>query len=91
VMADGSTITDLISDFAKHAFTLHWKAVNSSDLATIKSAYAALKAAPGTFLSPENMSYTVSHHPDSRRLTITSLYVAPGALRFDVQLRLREE
>ena len=90
-MADGSTITDLVNANAKRVFTLRWDAMTATEKDTLITAFAAIKTASGTFLSPENVSYTVTRHPDQHTLDFGVSTSAGGTeWRYSATLRLRE-
>jgi len=91
IMADGSTVTDLVRIDPKHRFTLFWRGLLPGQMVNIVNAFAAIKDTPGTFLSPSNSVYTVSIDPSSSELEIDTRLVAGGVMVYDVTMYLREE
>lgn len=89
-MADGSIVHDLVDSTARHLFRMRWELLTSTELGTIKTAYAAVKDTTGTFLSIENVSYTVTR-PDGAELRVDAVVTAGGDIKFNVAMELVED
>lgn len=89
-MADGTVAVDLVNTNAKREFTVVFKGLSGTDKGTVETAFATVKSASATFLSPTNVSYTVTRHPDQPEIEWEALKVNSTTLRFNVELRLRE-
>lgn len=89
-MADGSIVHDLVDVTVRHLFRLRWEYLNATQLATIKTAFGAIKDTTASYTSIENVTYTVTR-PDGGEMAITPEVVAGGEIEFHVTLDLVED
>lgn len=89
-MADGTLAWDLVNTNAKREFTVIWRAITAANKTTIETAFATVKSASATFLSPTNVSYTVTRHPEQAEIEFEAVKQNSTTLRFNVEMRLRE-
>lgn len=88
-MADGSIVHDLVDTTVRHRFRLRWEYLTQTEKNNIATAYEAIKNTTGTYLSVENVSYTVTR-PEGGEMDVTVEVVAGGELSFHVSLELIE-
>lgn len=89
-MADGSIVHDLVDTTVRHRFRLRWEYLTQTEKNSIATAYEAIKNTTGTYLSVENVSYTVTR-PDGGEMDVTVEVVAGGELAFHVAIELLED
>jgi len=89
IMADGSLVTALVAPGGKHTFRLEWRLLTGAQLATIKTAFAAIDDSSGTFVDPNGDSYTVTQD-DGDPMLATEMVNLPAGIRWNVGMRLRE-
>lgn len=89
-MANGSVVWDLVSAAQKAKFSLKWTLVTSSQLTTIKTAFALLDDSSGSYYDHAGSSWTVQRDPDTPWLKVVPRPTASG-LRYDVELKLYGE
>lgn len=88
IMANGTQVTDLVNTAAKRRWTLGWKAITGTELASILTGVASIKDASGNYTDLNGTSYTATLD-GTLDLTATSV-TAAGGIRHDVSLALRE-
>lgn len=86
-MASGAVVWDLVSASQKAKFSLKWVLMTSTQLTTIKTAYAAIDDSSGSYYDHSGQSWTVQRDPDTPWLKVTPRNAA-GTLRYDVELKL---
>jgi hypothetical protein len=89
VVASGKTVHDLVDTSAKKMWKLSFVNVSSSQLATIRTAFGAVKNTTGTFVPPDGGSYTVTR-PEGGRITARLKKIAAGIV-YDVSFDLIED
>jgi hypothetical protein len=90
-MADGSIVHDLVDATVRHRFRLRWEYLSSTEKGTIQTQWDALKNATATYLSIENVSYTVTQPEVGAGLEVTPEVVAGAEIVFHVSLELLED
>lgn len=88
-MADGTQITDLVQASAKNTIKLKWSTLTAAELATLLTAWAAVKASSGSYTDVDGVVYTVTLD-GLGELPTTSRLVAGGLVRYATELKLRE-
>lgn len=88
-MADGSQQTDLVNANAKRLWTLTFDNLDSTDRATVETAYGAtVAAASSTFYDEGNTSRTVTNNAlDTVKWSVIK---AASGYRFSGSIKLRE-
>lgn len=89
IMASGALATDLVAANAKRRFELRWKAMTEAQVTTIETAWATVKTASVTFVSPRGATYTVTRDMDAKEIDL-KWYGAGTSIRADVTMKLRE-
>ena len=89
-MADGTLAVDLVNTNAKREFTVTWKGLNDTQKGAVETAFATVKSASATFLSPTNVSYTVTRSPDQSEIEWEALKQNSTTLRWNTTMTLRE-
>lgn len=89
-LADGTVAVDLVNVNAKREFTVTWRGLTSAQKTTVETAFATVKSASATFLSPTNVSYTVTRSPDQAEIEWEAIKQNSTTLRWNVTMQLRE-
>jgi hypothetical protein len=89
--ANGNLVFQRITTAGKREFVLSWKALTSSQLSTIRTAYDALLSTGGSsnFTAPTGSTYTVTPLRDNPALDIEYVHTPDGG-RYNVSMQLRE-
>lgn len=90
-MADGSVRFELVAASVKREFVLSWEMLTATELAAVRTAWAALATAysSNNFVSVLGVTFTVTRHPDQKELKFPAV-LAAGGLRYKGEMRLRE-
>lgn len=89
-MADGSIVIDLVDATARHRFSLGFRQITSTELDAIRTGWAAIKNTTATYVSIENISYTVTQ-PDGASLSWTPVVTAGGEILYNAEMDLIED
>ena len=89
MMADGTQVTDLVAATAKRSVKLKWSTLTSSELATLLTAYEAVKAEAAAYTDLDAVVFNVTLD-GMYELATTSRLTAGGVVRYATELKLRE-
>ena len=89
MMADGTQVTDLVAATAKRSVKLKWSTLTSAELATLLTAFEAVKAAAAAYTDLDAAVFNVTLD-GMYELATTSRLTAGGVVRYATELKLRE-
>ena len=89
IMADGTQVTDLVQTGAKVLVKLKWSTLTATELSTLLTAVAAVKATSGAYTDLDGVAYTVTLD-GMGEVAQTSRLVAGGVVRYATEIKLRE-